>query len=313
MSDDEVMAQPFEPAESKDDYLDDLIEDKDDSGGMMFQSSNALILHESGALHPRGKAIAIFVLFISTFGFLNGLDWALPDQGLIRPDEFVYKMAQSAPNDSAVFQGVIYDDLGNELNNATVYVSWEDDHGWNYTEVITGANGSFYFSGLDPGLVRVDVEIERDGHRDVIKNRVILSPPALIEPIGFTQLNFEMPSSEEFAKQPCNNGALECEIREIDYSPQQMEHPLMDSSAATFYIMVGFGFMALSLIAFGFSLWALKSGSIAILRMSAILSFFTLGHYYTACIFGLVAILMTFAVPRNLVPLNSDVQVSSEI
>ena len=77
----------------------------------------------------------------------------------------------------------------------------------------------------------------------------------------------------------------------------------MDGGAATGYVLVGFGFMGVALIAAGFSLWALKSGSIVLLRTSSVLVFFTVGHYYSACIFGLLAFILTFAIPRRRIPL----------
>ena len=78
----------------------------------------------------------------------------------------------------------------------------------------------------------------------------------------------------------------------------------MDPSAATGYVLLGFGFMGLALIAAGFSLWAIKAGSVALLRTSSVLVFFTVGHFYSACIFGLFAFVLTFAVPRRRIPLN---------
>ena len=69
----------------------------------------------------------------------------------------------------------------------------------------------------------------------------------------------------------------------IDKTPTQMDHPLMDGGAATGYVLVGFGFMGVALIAAGFTLWALKSGSVVLLRTSSVLVFFTVGHYYSAC------------------------------
>jgi len=89
----------------------------------------------------------------------------------------------------------------------------------------------------------------------------------------------------------------------MDMTAGQMEHPLMDPSAATTYVLVGFGFMGVSIIGAGFSLWGLKSGSVAVLRMSSVLAFFTMGHYYSACMFGLMAFLLTFSIPRRQIPL----------
>ena len=283
-------------------YLDDMV----DQNPVLFASSETVLTIEDPNLHPMGKATAIFLFFTCMLGFLNGLDYASPDDGLVRPDEFVYRLALTAPDDTATFTGSVVDARGNPMVNATVYLSWlEDATGmWVSEENITDEAGAFGFEELDPGLIRVDIIVERDDHRDVFSNRVLLSPPALIEPIGFTAIDFEFPSSEAFAQQPCGGNVSECEIRTIDRTPSQMDHPLMDPSAATGYVLVGFAFMGLALIAAGFSLWALKAGSVVLLRTSSVLAFFTMGHYYSACIFGLVAFVLTFAIPRRQIPLQ---------
>ena len=282
-------------------YLDEVVEETP----VLFASSEAVLTIEDPNLHPMGKATAIFLLFTCLLGFLNGLDYASPEEGLVRPDEFVYRLALTAPDDTATFRGSVVDDEGQPMVNATVYLSWLDDATdvWVSEENLTDDAGAFSFEKLDPGLIRVDIIVERDDHRDVFSNRVLLSPPALIEPIGFTTIDFTFPSSDAFAAQPCEREVGECEIRTVDRTPSQMDHPLMDPTAATGYVLVGFGFMGVALIAAGFAAWALKSGSIVLLRTSSVLAFFTMGHYWSACIFGLLAFILTFAIPRRRVPL----------
>lgn len=284
-------------------YLDEVVEEST----VLFASSNAVLTIADPKLHPIGKSIGIFLLFICLFGFLNGLDYASPDDGLVRPDEFVYRLAQTAPEASATFRGTVSDHQGEPLSNATLYLSWKDTNAnlWRSVENLTDEQGAFTFERLNPGLIRVDIIVERDGYRDVYSNRVLLSPPALIEPIGFTTLDFSVPSEGDFAAAPCDaSEGAECEIRTIDMTPLQLDHPLMDPSAATGYILVGFGFMGLALISAGFALWALKSGSVALLRTSSVLVIFTMGHYYSACMLGLMAFVLTFAVPRRQIPLT---------
>ena len=72
----------------------------------------------------------------------------------------------------------------------------------------------------------------------------------------------------------------------------------MDSGASLVYTTFGVGFVSLSLISAGFAIWSLKTGSVALLRTSSILSIFTMGHYYSACLFGLVAFALTFAISK---------------
>ncbi|MEC8415477.1 MAG: carboxypeptidase-like regulatory domain-containing protein [Candidatus Thermoplasmatota archaeon] len=283
-------------------YLDEVVEETP----LLFASSETVLTIEDPNLHPIGKATAIFLLFTCMLGFLNGLDYASPTDGLVRPDEFVYRLALTAPDDTATFTGSVVDESGAPLVNATVYLSWLDDGSgmWVSEENFTDENGRFGFEELDPGLIRVDIIVYRDDHRDVFSNRVLLSPPALIEPIGFTDIDFQFPSAETFAQQPCEGSMDECEIRTVDRTPSQMDHPLMDPSAATGYVLVGFAFMGLALIAAGFSVWALKAGSVVLLRTASVVAFFTMGHYYSACVFGLLAFVLTFAVPRRQIPLT---------
>ncbi|RJU88317.1 MAG: carboxypeptidase regulatory-like domain-containing protein [Candidatus Poseidoniales archaeon] len=290
-----------EGAEDDATYLDEMT----DETPMLFASSKAVLTIEDPNLHPIGKATAVFLLFTCMLGFLNGLDYASPDDGLVRPDEFVYRLALTAPDDTATFTGTVVDEAGQPMVNATVYLSWLDDASsmWVSEENVTDESGYFSFEQLDPGLIRVDIIVHRNDHRDVYSNRVLLSPPALIEPIGFTSIDFEFPSEQTFAEEPCEGTTEACEIRTVDRTPSQQDHPLMDSSAQAVYVLVGFAFMGLSLIAAGFSVWALKSGSIVLLRTSSVVAFFTVGHYWSACIFGLLAFVLTFAIPRRRIPM----------
>ena len=280
------------------DYIDEMTSKSNTNQNIMFASSEAKLTIEQKNMPPIGNATGIFVIIIALLGLINGLDYTSPQSGLVRPDEFVFSMAQNAPEDSATFKGHVYDHEGNGLNNSTVYVSWLEYNVWNSSELNTDSEGYFEFEKLDPGMVRVDIIVTRDGHRDVFSNRVLLSPPALFEPIGFTTIDFDVPSQEEFASQECNNGAEDCEIREIDRTPEQLDHPLMDPGAATLYTTVGIAFISLALMSIGFTIWAMKSGSVALLRTGAALSFFTMGHYYSACLFGLVAFVLTYSIKK---------------
>jgi hypothetical protein len=244
----------------------------------------------------------MLVIVVSLLGFANGLDFASPEEGVVRPDEFVYAMSRAAPEDTAIFRGSVVDEQGDGLENVTVYVQWESGNQWVFAEAQTDAKGDYLMENLTPGLVRVDLLLDRENHTDVLSNRVLLSPPALFEPYGFTTLRFDFPTSDRFAAAPCNNGAETCEVRTIDNSAAQMEHPLMDPAAAGLYIVIGFGFMGLALISGGFGVMSLRLGSLPLLRVGAVLSIFTMGHFYSACILGLTAVILTFLVPRRLVP-----------
>lgn len=273
----------------------------------LFATSNATFTIPDTTLHPITKSIAVFVLFIAASGFLNGLDYASPDSGLVQPDEFVYRLSQSAPPNSAMFDGTVYDHQGDPLEGIEIKLEWEEKPGWfNSSVTQTDGNGTFSFEYVKPGLARIDITIERDNYSDTLVERVLLSPPALIEPYGFTRLKFIMPSPDTFENEPCPYGQEECTKRLIDRNEEQKENPRMDPSAAGIYIMLGYGFMGVSIISIGFVVWALRSGSVAVLRMSTVFAFFGVGHYYAACILGLTAFLLTFAIPKRSKTLNHD-------
>ncbi len=273
----------------------------------LFATSNATFTIPDTTLHPITKSIAVFVLFIAASGFLNGLDYASPDSGLVQPDEFVYRLSQSAPPNSAMFDGTVYDHQGDPLEGIEIKLEWEEKPGWfNSSVTQTDGNGTFSFEYVKPGLARIDITIERDNYSDTLVERVLLSPPALIEPYGFTRLEFVMPSPDTFENEPCPYGQEECTKRLIDRNEEQKENPRMDPSAAGIYIMLGYGFMGVSIISIGFVVWALRSGSVAVLRMSTVFAFFGVGHYYAACILGLTAFLLTFAIPKRSKTLNHD-------
>ena len=273
----------------------------------LFATSDATFTIPDTTLHPITKSIAVFVLFIAASGFLNGLDYASPDSGLVQPDEFVYRLSQSAPPNSAMFDGTVYDHQGDPLEGIEIKLEWEEKPGWfNSSVTQTDGNGTFSFEYVKPGLARIDITIERDNYSDTLVERVLLSPPALIEPYGFTRLEFIMPSPDTFENEPCPYGQEECTKRLIDRNEEQKENPRMDPSAAGIYIMLGYGFMGVSIISIGFVVWALRSGSVAVLRMSTVFAFFGVGHYYAACILGLTAFLLTFAIPKRSKTLNHD-------
>ena len=267
---------------------------------VMFASSNATFMIPDTTLHPITKSIAIFVLFVAASGFLNGLDYASPDSGLVQPDEFVYQLAQSAPINSAMLDGIEYDHNGAPIEGAEIILAWAEKPGWfNSSITSTDADGSFSYEYVKPGLARIDITVERGNYTDTLVERLLLSPPAFIEPYGFTRLDFHVPSPDEFNEEPCPFEQETCTKRLIDRNEEQKENPRMDPSAAGIYIMLGYGFMGVSLIAVGFVIWALRSGSVAVLRMSTIFAFFGMGHYYAACILGLTAFLLTFAIPKR--------------
>lgn len=279
-------------------YIDELTGLTEPTNELMFASSGAKLAIEVDEFNSVGNSIAVLILVTCLLGLANGVDFTQPESGLVRPDEFVFRFAQNAPDESAIFNGYVFDDKGEPIENATVYISWYEDEYWNTSSSQTNVEGYFELEKLDPGITRVDIIVDRDNYKDRYSNRVLLSPPALFEPYGFTSIDFIMPSQEKFAEQECADGSDDCTIREIDNSPKQMEHPLMDSGASMIYSTIGIGFIGLSLLGAGFAIWAFKTGSVYLLRTASVLSFFTMGHYYSACLFSLVAFVLTFTISK---------------
>ena len=280
------------------DYIDELTGLTEPTNELMFASSGAKLAIEVDEFNSVGNSIAVLILITCLLGLANGVDFTQPESGLVRPDEFVFRFAQNAPDESAIFNGYVFDDEGEPIENATVYISWYEEEYWNTSSSQTNAEGYFELEKLDPGITRVDIIVDRDNYKDRYSNRVLLSPPALFEPYGFTSIDFTIPSQEKFAEQECADGSDDCTIREIDNSPKQMEHPLMDSGASMIYSTIGIGFIGLSLLGAGFAIWAFKTGSVYLLRTASVLSFFTMGHYYSACLFSLVAFVLTFTISK---------------
>ena len=279
-------------------YIDELTGLTEPTNELMFASSGAKLAIEVDEFNSVGNSIAVLILVTCLLGLANGVDFTQPESGLVRPDEFVFRFAQNAPDESAIFNGYVFDDEGEPIENATVYISWYEEEYWNTSSSQTNVEGYFELEKLDPGITRVDIIVDRDNYKDRYFNRVLLSPPALFEPYGFTSIDFTIPSQEKFAEQECADGSDDCTIREIDNSPKQMEHPLMDSGASMIYSTIGIGFIGLSLLGAGFAIWAFKTGSVYLLRTASILSFFTMGHYYSACLFSLVAFILTFTISK---------------
>lgn len=279
-------------------YIDELTGLTEPTNELMFASSGAKLAIEVDEFNSVGNSIAVLILVTCLLGLVNGVDFTQPESGLVRPDEFVFRFAQNAPDESAIFNGYVFDDNGEPIENATVYISWYEEEYWNTSSAQTSVEGYFELEKLDPGITRVDIIVDRDNYKDRYSNRVLLSPPALFEPYGFTSIDFIMPSQEKFAEQECADGSDDCNIREIDNSPKQMEHPLMDSGASMIYSTIGIGFIGLSLLGAGFAIWAFKTGSVYLLRTASVLSFFTMGHYYSACLFSLVAFVLTFTISK---------------
>jgi hypothetical protein len=270
----------------------------------VFASSGASFVVKSEDGGSALRLTGILILFIAGLGFANGLDYSSPESGLIRPSEFINTLAKAAPDGSAVFSGIVLNE-GQPVADAEVYVSMQNDQGyWVGVWQITDSNGEFRFEDMNPGLVRVSVLRMDNNNTDIFENRAILSPPSFFEPIGYTFLRLEFPDQKVYDELSCEDKSKTC-IRTVDHPPEQMPHPLIDPAAGFTYVMIGFTFMALSIIAAGFAVVGIKNSSRGLIRTASVLAFFTQGHLYSACIFGLLAFILTFAIPRKSVDLDA--------
>ncbi len=273
----------------------------------LFQSSGVAFEIKSEDGHPLLKAIGVFVIIICGLGFANGLDFVNPESGIVRPHEWINGMAKTAPAESSEFSGTVLSD-GKPVFGALVTIQSQNVDG--LTIMInneTDENGKFVISNATPGLTSVTIQRFNDnGKNDEVTHRIILSPPIYFEEIGYTTINFDMPVTDEFDELDCSgnyaNGSC---MRKIDYSSEEMEFPLIDESAAGMYVMVGWAMIGLSTIACGFAILGIRKGSRGLIQTSCVLVFFTAGHYYSACIFGLVAFALTFTVPRKSIILDA--------
>ena len=273
----------------------------------VFQSSGTAFEIKSNDGHPVLRMIGIFVFIICGLGFANGLDFINPESGLVRPHEWINGMAKGAPHDSADFSGTITSD-GAPVVNATVRLEHKTADGDTAAlETITDKDGNFNFEDATPGLTSIEImRYNENGKNDAIRHRLILNPPSPIEETGFTTIDFDMPPSDEFDDVECTGNYTDgsC-VRLISYFEEEMEFPLIDKSAAGFYIMVGWAMIGLSLISAGFAFYGIKKGSRGMIQTSCVLVFFTAGHYYSACLFSVMAFALTFTVPRKSVILEA--------
>ena len=273
----------------------------------VFQSSGTAFEIKSNDGHPVLRMIGIFVFIICGLGFANGLDFINPESGLVRPHEWINGMAKGAPHDSADFSGTITSD-GDPVVNATVRLEHKTADGDTAAlETITDEDGNFNFKDATPGLTSIEImRYNENGKNDAIRHRLILNPPSPIEETGFTTIDFDMPPSDEFDDVECTGNYTDgsC-VRLISYFEEEMEFPLIDKSAAGFYIMVGWAMIGLSLISAGFAFYGIKKGSRGMIQTSCVLVFFTAGHYYSACLFSVMAFALTFTVPRKSIILEA--------
>ena len=131
-------------------YIDELTGLTEPTNELMFASSGAKLAIEVDEFNSVGNSIAVLILVTCLLGLVNGVDFTQPESGLVRPDEFVFRFAQNAPDESAIFNGYVFDDNGEPIENATVYISWYEEEYWNTSSSQTNVEGYFELEKTGP-------------------------------------------------------------------------------------------------------------------------------------------------------------------
>ncbi len=266
-----------------------------------FASSGAtIILPKQRSRHPRLLFAAFMLVLASVSGFMVGVDFIEGDEGLYTDRGFIYSQTFTAPERSAILTGKLtLGDNGEPAVNYTVRVNVEytADNGLIVASYIwneTNSDGEFRLEDLNPGVARMTI-MNNSNTSEGVTHRILLTPPALFEPKGFTYLDITYPTQAEFDEQ---REATSNISSWLDYSEEQRENgtELYDSTAAAMYDMAGTFFSGLSIITVVMAITGVIRNSPALVRLGAVTGFFCMGHWYVACCFGLVAGLMTIGV-----------------
>ena len=234
------------------------------------------------------KFLAILIFIASISGFVYGIDFVSMESGLVRPQEFIYSQTHNAPANSSILTGFVILEDGSPAENYSVDIRSKKSGNYFTT---TDSSGYFEIRNITPDLINLDVMVKEGNITKGVSHRVLLSPPALFEPYGFTSLTITFPN--EFRDIRADNPP----VYWTDYSPDEMEFPLYDTSAGLVYQLMGVGFIGLSAISAFLALIGLRTGSPALLRTASIIVFFTSGYYYTSCCLGIVTIGLSFVIP----------------
>jgi hypothetical protein len=256
----------------------------------VFASSSNILLPSQRNVNPYARGLAVLLLIGCVAGLLNGVDFLSPTSGLNKPHDLIYAQTINAPEDSAIFLGTVILEDGSPAQNFTINVRAE--RGGNHFTT-TDDEGKFRMENLTPSLSLWDIAIVEDDITYGVSHRMLLNPPAGFEPYGFTQIDIVFPDKSEFGT---DNGTG---VFWIDYSPDEMEFPLIDPSAATIYSIFGYAFVGLALLGGILSLIALNTGNLGLVRSASGLVFFSMGHFYSACCLGLIVLLLSFVIPKN--------------
>jgi len=258
----------------------------------VFQNSGATIkLPSQIPLPPRAMFAALLALLAASAGFYVGMDYLDGDTGMYTHRQLIFTQSVGAPNESAILTGVLLDGDGEPLNNYTLegHLAFRRNVYANTSE-----DGSFRMEGLDPGQMTLDIA-SPEGDR--FTNLVLLNAPAAFEPFGFTYLVIQWPSESEFD----NGQELSLGGNWIDLSESQRENGTQpyDQTAAAMYDMFGTGFIGLGAITLVLAAIGVKNKNTGLIRTATVTGFFSMGHFYVSCGFGLIGFLLTLSLIRR--------------
>ena len=265
----------------------------------LFAESGArIILPSERKRHMRVNMVAVILVLTALLGLWNGFDYVNGESGLINHRKFINRDAELAEPGTAVLIGRVLLEDGTPAANYTVKVTVKmENNTVREQENVTDDEGRFRIQELDPGIqVIMIANNSRQGDAQLVQHLVLLNPPPkyTFEPYGFTTLTLTFPSDDTFAAES-EDGSF------INYVPEEAETDTMlyDESAAGMYIMVGVGFSGLALIGL-VAIWiGWRDSSAGMLRTAAVLCFLTQGPFGTACCTGLIAGLLTIALPKG--------------
>lgn len=259
--------------------------------GATFANSGATMVLPSQTPLPRRAVLAAFLAVLAACaGLVVGADYLDADDGMYTHRQLIYAQSASAPSGSAILTGVILDASGEPLFNHTVTVLADSRQ----VQARTDPHGNFRLEGLDPGVAILD--IDSPDRVEMLRNRVLLSPPAAFEPIGFTHLTLRWPSDANFDEANASTGH-----RWVDLSRSQQENSTepYDLAAGAMYDMFGTAFVGLGALAVCLSGAGLRARNTGLIRLGAVAGFLSMGHLYTGCGLGMLALLLTIALPRR--------------
>lgn len=252
-----------------------------------FKSSGArIMLPSESVLHPRARLAAFLAILAATAGVYVGLDYLDGDGGIYTHRQMIYAQSAGAPGGSATLSGIIVDSMGYPMVNHTVSVHVESQN--RKVTTLTNENGVFEFEKLDPGVALLDIDSPDGMHW--VRNRILLTPPSIIEPIGYTYLKLEWPDDEDFG-----SAIIESGNAWIDYSKSQQENGTepYDQTAGAMYDMFGSAFTGLGLLSILLVMTGIRKKNVGLIRIAGFTSLFSMGHLYISCGLGSLAVLLT--------------------